>query len=505
MLFSLAIISAEGPERGIVMHEWKDQSAPPAGETKGQPFPPGTGGSRNFRIPALITLRDGSLFAAADARYETSIDGGGLDTIVSISKDGGESWRFSFPIYFGDSAGVAGTDATTVIDPAAVQGTDGAIYLLADVNPTGVTTCEWAGFRFPGAGTGYVAIDGVQRLALTADYGRTDENPAENGEDAYPYYAGDFGEEGYAPVLRRRDHAPSGYALDRMYNLYAVREGGVAPLTQKQVDGGRTVAQNVFYRDSALHVYNTGYMWLAISKDGGASWRHTILNPQIKRPGETGLLVSPGRGTVIGDGTVVIPFYHFSKEGLCASFIYKKAGEDGWGRSPDLSVPSSESEIVELADGRLRMFYRSRTGFLCYADAFRQEGGYRWGEAVRTGMRVHSDCNLSAIACSRRSRDGRQVILLSCPSGEEARRDGRIFTFLADADGSMELADTFPVNRGIFQYSCLTEQKDGKIALLYEDGEASITFASFEAAQVAPSVFGEGDGRAQVKPDGKNP
>lgn len=97
------------------------------------------------------------------------------------------------------------------------------------------------------------------------------------------------------------------------------------------------------------------------------------------------------------------------------------------------------------------------------------------------------------------------MILLSCPSGEEARRDGRIFTFLADADGSMELADTFAVNRGIFQYSCLTEQKDGKIALLYEDGEASITFASFEAAQVAPSVFGEGDGRAQVKPDGKNP
>ena len=47
---------------------------PAPGETLREPFAPGTGGSENFRIPALATLTDGTLVAACDARWDHTGD-----------------------------------------------------------------------------------------------------------------------------------------------------------------------------------------------------------------------------------------------------------------------------------------------------------------------------------------------------------------------------------------------------------------------------------------------
>lgn len=64
-----------------------DGVKPQDGTTKEQPFWSGTGGSTRFRIPCLVSLDDGTLVAGCDARWNTSLDGGGLDTIVSRSTD----------------------------------------------------------------------------------------------------------------------------------------------------------------------------------------------------------------------------------------------------------------------------------------------------------------------------------------------------------------------------------------------------------------------------------
>ena len=47
--------------------------------TQNQPFAERTAGSQYFRIPAFIVTQKGNLLAAADARYSTTGDGGGLD------------------------------------------------------------------------------------------------------------------------------------------------------------------------------------------------------------------------------------------------------------------------------------------------------------------------------------------------------------------------------------------------------------------------------------------
>ena len=76
--------------------------------TYDQPFEPFTAGCENFRIPGLITLQNGDLLATGDARWEEWNDGGGIDSIASVSSDNGKTWNYSFPIYFPDSYGYVG-------------------------------------------------------------------------------------------------------------------------------------------------------------------------------------------------------------------------------------------------------------------------------------------------------------------------------------------------------------------------------------------------------------
>ncbi|MCF0114315.1 MAG: exo-alpha-sialidase, partial [Erysipelotrichaceae bacterium] len=97
------VIEEEIPEEsGEIILEGSPPVAPENGTTVNNPFPYGTAGSHSFRIPSLTTLSDGSLFAAADIRYNTTYNGGGLDTIVARSSDGGSNWSYSIANYLGD-------------------------------------------------------------------------------------------------------------------------------------------------------------------------------------------------------------------------------------------------------------------------------------------------------------------------------------------------------------------------------------------------------------------
>ena len=440
--------------------------------TEKHPFLKGAGNSEKFRIPAFISLHDGTLFAAADARYETTGDGGGLDTIVAKSDNFGETWQQSYAIQYPDSKGFADLISTTCIDPCIVEGDDGKIYVLADMNPTGVTTKPE--YISPNVGTGYIKIDGVDRLALTDDYEMVNKNPKET---SYPYYLGDF-VDGYAKVLSTNDHSETNWALDAWWNIYEINDGGkYAPLYQKQVDSDTKIYQNAFYKDSVLHVYNTGYLLMAESSDKGETWTPKVLNTQIKREHETALLVSPGKGTLASDGTILIPFYTFDRTEdkiiQQASFIYSKDNGATWQRSTDAPNGngvewSSESEIVEVYDGVLRMFIRNGTGKISYIDAKWDESvnDYIWNTPVVTDVKVWSNCNITASTYSKEI-DGKKAIFIACPSGKK-RTAGKVFTFLVNEDNSMTPTYAYRVNRGDYAYSCMDELQDGRMGLLYE-------------------------------------
>ncbi|MBQ8858126.1 MAG: cell wall-binding repeat-containing protein, partial [Lachnospiraceae bacterium] len=455
--------------------------------TEDQPFASGTAGSTLFRIPALITLENGDLLAAADARWTTSADWGGLDTIASVSSDNGKTWYYSFPIYFPDSnTTYPGMEvATTAIDPVLVQGADGTIYCIADMNPSGITT----GDIMPAYGTGFVEIDGEWRLALTGTYTKPNEgNLASYGDPAdYEYYVGDFDENGFAPVLNKADGSATEWGVDEWYNIYTVNaETGKyeETLTQTMVNDQTVIQQNAFYKDSVLHVFNTGYLWLVTSTDNGRTWENPqILNTQIKRDSDRALLASPGQGITTSDGDIVIPFYDHGDGQENASVIWSDDNGKTWTRSNDVSgMWSSESEIVELHDGVLRMFYRNGTGYICYVDITKADGEWTMGTGVQTAVPVCSTCNVTAIRHSE-TIDGKVAVLVACPGGS-GRANGKIFTFLVDEDNSMELYNTFSVNEGAYAYSCITELANGNIGLLWENAGASIRYDEFTFEEV---------------------
>ncbi|MCQ2431958.1 MAG: glycoside hydrolase, partial [Clostridia bacterium] len=136
---------------------------PSDGTTANQPFPSGTGGSANFRIPAMVTLDDGTIVTACDARWDTTADGGGLDTIVSYSTDNGATWNYTFANYLGDNGNSHNNDSTAFIDPSLA--TDGStVYMLVDLFTHGVALNGAA--SMPSTETGF---DSQGRLILTKD------------------------------------------------------------------------------------------------------------------------------------------------------------------------------------------------------------------------------------------------------------------------------------------------------------------------------------------------
>lgn len=376
-----------------------------------------------------------------------------------------------FPLQFPDSAVFTGRGkATTIIDPLLVQAANGDVLCIVDANPSAVTTQD----QMPGAGSGFLTINGTQRLMLTDRYPCASRCPSAES-DEYAYYVGDFAADGFAPILHRSTHVPSGFSVDGWFNLYAA---GGAPLLQSQVDSPLPIRQNVFYRDSCFHVYNTGYLCVLRSRDGGRSWEPpAIISGQVKRhrPEEPALLISPGRGLLTRTGRLIVPVYRSNLSEERAGFLYSDDNGFTWQRSPDMEgLESSESEMVEVNQGVLRMFFRNRTGFLCYADSTFDGSGFQTAPGVQTDCPICSTCKLSALTYTD-SRTGCRYVLISCP-GTKGRRDGVILAFALHKDNSMELKKRFAFHQGFFAYSCMTVLPDGDIGLLWEEADASIRF-----------------------------
>lgn len=420
-----------------------EKSGKPAdGTTVGQPFAAGTGGSANFRIPALVTLSDGTLVAAADARWNDTSDGWGLDTIVSRSADGGENWSYTFANYLGDNGNAYNADSTAFIDPALAVAEDGTIYMLVDLYPHGTYIGNVQ------AGTGF---DGNGRLLLSA-----------NNRASFDYYLD--GNE----IKDSNGNAVSGYTVDEYYNIK-----------------GEKVDTNLFFSDSPYQVLSTSYLYLTKSTDGGKTWSAPMmLNSQVKNSGDTFYGVGPGRGLVTSTGRIIFPCYTYinAADGN-TSVIYSDDGGNTWTRSAGMTSQSSEAALTE-ADGRIYMFTR-HGGYYVSSD-----NGSTWSDQQSVDIWYTTTCQLSAITYSRKI-DGKTAILLSAPT--YGRNAGKIFTGLVQEDGSIKWTYTYSVNNSAYAYSCLTELKDGTIGLLYENAGASIAYTHYPISTIAKGAAVDGN------------
>ena len=426
--------------------------------------------SDSYRIPSIVTLADGTVVAAADIRWNTTYDGGGLDTLVARSTDGGKTWSYNVANYLGDNGNQYNPHSTTFIDPNLLVAADGmTVYMLVDLYAYGVALNGNGSHVQPTADTGFDA-NGNLKLSDNSHY-------------SYNYYLKN------GKIYDSSNNVVEGYEVDAYFNI-------------TYTQNGENKKSNLFFADSPFKVARTQYLYLTKSTDGGATWSEpNLLDVRAKAKmaaTENALLVSPGNSITTSGGIMVYPVYSYKTDGTQhVALIYSTDGVN-WMRSSDYTALnwSSEGAIVELENGNIRVFVRNKTKHLCYVDF--DVRTMTWIGHTDTGVPTNSNTQLSAITYSKTS-NGDQVVLVSCPTGPNGagsdnndgsmRTNGKIHVFTVNAAGEMTLKNTINVfdqmatsqlsgsnyteEKGFFAYSALTELSDGSIALLYENNQFS--------------------------------
>lgn len=441
-----------------------EASKPADGTTQGRPFV-SDNPSHWYRIPSMVTLDDGTVVAAADARWDGGMDGGGNDVITARSTDNGDTWSYTWAGYYGDNGNVFNKASTSYCDSNIA--TDGKnLYMLSTFFASGVAINGTSANAQPSKDTG---LDSQGRLLL-----------ARNGGD-YDYYVGAVGADGYASIYRTSDSTVvSGYKVNGEFELF--KHGAYVGC--------------VWYSNCEFQAKKCQYLFFRTSTDGGKTWSAPSL-VNARKSGEKFLGAGPGRAVVTDDGTICMPVYVYGDNAWgsgdasqATSFIYSKDHGKTWSRTANFTSTSSfggsgwssEAQLVDLGNGVVRCFYRNGKKKIMYCDATWNGSGYQWGDVVDTGIDIWGNCQLSAVMYPYLI-DGKRAILVSSPSSTEGRKTGAIFTLLLNDDNtvSTEYAKkTITAEGAMFAYSCLTVLKDGRVADLYETDACDFTYKVFD-------------------------
>ena len=438
-----------------------------------QPFDRGEHGVSEFRIPSLYTLNDGSVLAIADARYGHGSDSpNNIDILAAISKDGYTNWEYQVLNHFDDYVdGITDVNSASFIDCAAVQSSTGRIFVVTDAQPAG------CGYLQCERGSGFITVNGERCMLLTAG----DNTNMANME----YYIG-----ANNVVYNRNDNTATAYTVDAELNLY--KDGKALTMTQRGSEGV-TVQQNVFYADAELKCFLTTYLWMRTSDDNGKTWNDPInLTAQVKTDNEFFLGICPGRGftVTLPDGTERIIFMVYDNGNLGwngaenVSTIYSDDGGITWLRGGETTLAAavgktSESQIVDLGNGVLRMFARNNGTHVAYADS--TDYGVTWNTfKTDKNLEAMGNCMVSFINTSK-TINGKKVILGSFASNPDKRAAGVIKVGLIDGNKAINWISTYKLTsrNSFFAYSCMTELADGNFGILYEDEASHIQYLIF--------------------------
>ena len=349
------------------------------------------------------------------------------------------------------------------------------------------------------------------------------------------------------PFLRQTDlfvSGEEGYHTYRIPSLITTRAGTVLAfcegrkegrgdsgnidlLVKRSEDGGRTwSAQQVVWDDGAntcgnpcpvvdertgrivlLATWNRGgdqgrdlhrgtakgtrRVFVLTSDDDGRSWsRPREVTAAAKAPDWWWYATGPGVSIQLRRGPhagrLVAPCNHTSKaDGFAAHAIYSDDGGRTWRRSNSIKPACNESQVVELADGRLMMNMRSqsftneeRTGYR--AIAFSRDGGATWSAPEFDRHLGDPQVQASLIRYSLASEEGRNRLLFSNPSPPIRRERGQRvdLTVRLSYDEGRSWPVAKVIHEGSAAYSDLVALPDGTIGCLYErDNYGKITFA----------------------------
>ena len=400
------------------------------------------GPAGNYRIPSILTTVKGTVLACADARYFTCQDNPNrIDKIIRRSFDNGKTWTESVVIV--KEEGTEMNRSSAAIDPCLVQDAQsGRIFLFYSHTPAGV------GILNSRRGTGF---DEKGRLFVLKDKKK---------------YA--LGKDG---VLYENDR-PSVYKVGKDASVY---ENGVRVGNIKTGEGGFTE-------------YRTSYMYVCTSDDDGETWSEPVcISEQVKKPYMYFIGCGPGVGIQLKHGKykgrLVVPIYFtpaFWPLMECTACIYSDDGGKTWqlgGAAGENrkrlglfkvghrfiadGERTSESQIIELPDGSLKVFIRNHSGRRKVAVAVSKDGGQSWHDFRYTDV-PQCICQISAINV----QDGDKEATLLLNASHPNKRENGVIRL------SYDYGETFPysltIKKGEFVYSSMCQATDGTICVLYE-------------------------------------
>lgn len=459
-----------------------------------------------FRIPALCTLSNGDIATSIDIRFASTFDSPNkLSTGIRFRRDG--KWTPAHLIsHFDDYSIQPGrtADSASFIDPAMIQDHEtNRLYLLCDAFSSASGGGNWGKYSHL-VGNGTVTVDG------NIYNGLTDSCEFEVGQ-TMPFYFKEVEnptKELKYQVFKTCDNSKTEYTLNSMYEVSI--NGVMQTVKQKHSNetfSGIDVNASIFYTNSPLMLYPVGYMWLNTSDDHGVTWNDPqIICPEFRTTDMNYYLAGPGRGTVLKNGKykgrVIFPVYVSYPIGERSAVIYSDDQGATWTMSEvttlahmNNSGKSSEAQVVEFADGTLRMFARGASGYIGYTDSY--DGGHTFAPIVQDQDLVYaSNVQVSAINYSRKINN-RDVVLVSAPK-TFGRKNGVIYVGLVHENSSVpplspnryviEWVSEYEVNYTIYSYSCLTELIDGRIGLLYESQSDIPYYQEFTIDQLMNQV-----------------
>ena len=228
-------------------------------------------------------------------------------------------------------------------------------------------------------------------------------------------------------------------------------------------------------------------VWLMKSSDDGETWSAAVdLTASAKRPEWTWYATGPGVGIQTASGRLVIPANH-AVAGTPVHQSHVIFSDDGgahWQIGGSADAGTNESQVVELADGRLMLNMRNHPP---KPENFRMistsdDGGRSWSKASPDPVLIEPPAQASLLRLTTAKTGDRNRLLFSNPAS--ARRERMTVRVSYDEGVS------WPVSRilhdGPAAYSSLVVLPDRSIGLLFERGDRSayekITFARFSLA-----------------------
>lgn len=248
----------------------------------------------------------------------------------------------------------------------------------------------------------------------------------------------------------------------------------------------------------------TGQFMLVRSDDDGVTWSKPInITKQVKKPEWSFLLQGPGKGITLSDGTIVMPAQYQDPPNATdklanrlphSAFVFSRDHGKTWGVSTGAYDDTTESQVIELADGQIMINCRynreSKRVVMTTTDL-----GKTWAAhpTNRSALVEPRACMASLINVGRELRQlgaksqyakRNDVLLFSNPDSLQGRHH---ITIKASLDGGQ----TWPRDHHLLLdegkgsgYSCLTMIDAETVGIIYEGSQADMTFQRVKLADI---------------------